>query len=258
MGLDKQNNYTKLITLLTELREEEAITEVKRLLETGIAPLDIVEACQTGMRYVGENYENGHYFISGLIMGGEILRQVLVMLQPFLEKRSEVSGFGTILLGTIQGDIHDLGDLARSGLKLGLADRAVPVGQYSLRFLENASQPESFGSAYKGEVLGNVVSYEENVRAVLSKVYLGEVDAGITYASDYTSAGAMGAGTLGSLDIPVELNVLTSYYVAPLREGAQGDLTARFLEYLLSIEGQAILATHGLIPTNSSQVGAGR
>jgi len=78
--------------------------------------------------------------------------------------------------------IRSLRDLGKSHLKIILADKAVPVGQYSLDFLDKCVKNAAYGSSFRDEVLKNVVSYEENVRAVLAKVQLGECDAGIVYS----------------------------------------------------------------------------
>jgi molybdate transport system substrate-binding protein len=69
--------------------------------------------------------------------------------------------------------LKTLQDLAKTGLKLDLADKSVPVGQYSLDFLDKAAKDAAFDPNFKDSVLKNVVSYEENVKAVLTKVSLG-------------------------------------------------------------------------------------
>ncbi len=83
--------------------------------------------------------------------------------------------------------LGELQDLANPGLKLVLAAKEVPVGKYGLDFLDKASQDAAFGAAFKDDVLKNVVSYEENVKAVLTKIVLGEGDAGIVYLTDISS-----------------------------------------------------------------------
>ncbi len=83
-----------------------------------------------------------------------------------------------------QRRVRQLSDLAQPGLKLDLADSSVPAGQYSLEFLDKAALDPAFGPAFKAGVLKNVVSYEENVKAVVTKVALDEADAGIVYATD--------------------------------------------------------------------------
>lgn len=109
--------------------------------------------------------------------------------------------------------ITALQDLAKTGLRLVLAAKEVPVGQYSLDFLNLASQDPGLGPDYPQAVLKNVVSYEENVKAVLAKVELGEADAGIVYASDLgnVTAAQGDAAQVGKINIPDALNVIATY-----------------------------------------------
>ena len=133
-------------------------------------------------------------------------------------------------------------DLASPGLKLVLADDVVPVGQYSLQFLANATADPAYTANYSLTVLSNVVSYEENVRAVLTKVMLGEVDAGIVYASD-----AMGdqREQVQIIDIPDALNVVATYPIAPVMDSDKLPLAEAFVDFVLSPTGQSILERYG-------------
>ena len=70
---------------------------------------DLLNACQKGMRMVGAMHEKGHYYIAGLIMAGEIMHQALEILRPVMVDKGRAKTFGRILLGTIEGDIHDIG-----------------------------------------------------------------------------------------------------------------------------------------------------
>lgn len=141
--------------------------------------------------------------------------------------------------------VRALEDLARDGVKLVLAAGEVPAGQYTLEFLEKAEAAGSFGAGYQAAVLANVVSYEDNIRAVLTKVALGEADAGIVYASDITGAEA---GQVEQIDIPDALNVIAVYPAAPLADSAQPELAAQFVTLLLAPEGQEVLAKYGFLP----------
>ena len=141
-----------------------------------------------------------------------------------------------------------LQDLARPGLKLDFADKGVPVGQYSLTFLDKASKDVSFSPTYKADVLKNVVSYEDNVKAVLTKVVLGEVDAGIVYTSDIISNAA---GQVGWIDIPDTLNVIAVYPIAVLKDSRQTGLANAFVDLVLSPAGQAVLAKYGFVTVTS-------
>jgi len=140
------------------------------------------------------------------------------------------------------GGIQTLQDLSRPGLKLVLATPETPVGQYTLEFLDKASQDPAFGEVYKEDVLKNVVSYEENVRAVLSKVALGEADAGVVYLTDLSS---VKSGSTGSLPIPDPLNVMAVYWIAATNDSAQPLLAQDFLDFVLSPDNQDIFLNHG-------------
>lgn len=140
--------------------------------------------------------------------------------------------------------ITTLQELAQPGLQLILADAAVPVGQYSLDFLSKAAESADFTPAFSDEVLANVVSFEDNVRAVLTKIALGEGDAGIVYTTD----AALEAGSLQQIAIPDDLNTIASYPVAPLNDSPNAALAEAFIAYLISADGQQILAQYGFIP----------
>lgn len=145
--------------------------------------------------------------------------------------------------------VTELKDLAKSGLKLDLADKSVPVGQYALDFLDKAVKDAGFDPAFKDGVLKNVVSYEDNVKSVVTKVSLGEVDAGIVYVTDIT---ADAEAKLGRLDIPDALNTVATYPIAPISDSQNADLAAAFVALVLSPDGQAVMAKYGFIPAASS------
>ncbi len=141
--------------------------------------------------------------------------------------------------------LKQLKDLANPGLKLVFAAKDVPVGQYSLEFLTKAITDPAFGPAYQAAVLKNVVSYEDNVKAVLAKVALGEADAGIVYTSDISGEDA---NMVGRLDIPDTLNVIATYPIAMIKTSQHLQLAQAFIDLVLSSEGQDILAKNNFIP----------
>ena len=140
--------------------------------------------------------------------------------------------------------IKMLPDLAKPGLKLVFAAKAVPVGQYALDFLVKATADGNLGAGYEKAVLANVVSYEENVKAVLAKVTLGEADAGIVYTSDVTSAAG---DKVQRIDIPDTLNTIATYPIAPIKNSVQPDLAKKFMDYLATPAAQQILVKYGFI-----------
>lgn len=135
-------------------------------------------------------------------------------------------------------EIDSLEDLAKSGIKLVLAAEEVPVGNYSRQAVELMNA--TFGADFKDQVLANVVSNEDNVKQVVAKVQLGEADAGIVYTSD-----AIAAPELQTIEIPVEVNVIAKYPIAALNETTHTEISEAFITYVLSDEGQAILAKWG-------------
>jgi molybdate transport system substrate-binding protein len=146
--------------------------------------------------------------------------------------------------------ITHLRDLAQPGIKIVLAAQEVPAGQYAMDFIDLASQDASFGASYKDKVISNVVSYEDNVKAVLTKVSLGEADAGIVYTTD--TAGAP-AGTIEQMAIPDEFNVIASYPIAVVRTAQSPHLAQLFIDLVLSKTGQEILARYGFLPAASGK-----
>ncbi len=94
---------------LADLRENEVLDIVQARMARGDDPLQIMEDCQAGMREVGERYSQRRYYLSGLIMAGDILRQVMELVQPAVAAQFSGRTAGRVLLGTVQGDIHDLG-----------------------------------------------------------------------------------------------------------------------------------------------------
>ncbi len=139
------------------------------------------------------------------------------------------------------GHIGSLADLAREGVKLVLAGEEVPVGTYARQALANLSS--EFGPAYLESVLANVVSNEENVKQVVAKVSLGEADAGIAYSTD-----ARAEPSLRTVPIDDPYNVIASYPLAVLPGAPEAELAAQFVDFVLSAEGQAILASYGFLP----------
>lgn len=91
------------------LDEHGVLDAVTERVACGDDPLSVMEECQLGMRHVGEHYQSGKYFISGLIMAGEIFREAMLILSPLLRDAPTASGVGSIVLCTVRGDIHDLG-----------------------------------------------------------------------------------------------------------------------------------------------------
>lgn len=98
-----------MIASIADLDEDTALAIVRRRLEAGDDPLDMIRECEQGIRDVGERYARREYYVAGLIMGGEIFRQIVEILEPLIRRSTTGHAAGSVLLGTVQGDIHDLG-----------------------------------------------------------------------------------------------------------------------------------------------------
>jgi trimethylamine corrinoid protein len=99
----------KLVSAIADMREEEALKLVHKMVADGAAPTTILEAAREAMGIVGERYEKGTYFLPELIMAGEMLSQITEIIRPELARMPAVKRHGKVLIGTVQGDIHDIG-----------------------------------------------------------------------------------------------------------------------------------------------------
>ncbi len=140
--------------------------------------------------------------------------------------------------------IATFADLAKDDVKLDLAAPEVPIGAYARAALTAAAGDPSYGADFADRALHNVVSEEDNVKAVAAKVQLGEADAGIVYTTDVTPSLAPDVRTI---DIPDPFNQVAAYPVA-LVQGGDPTRGQAFIDYLLGDAGQAALRDAGFLP----------
>ena len=150
--------------------------------------------------------------------------------------------------------IESLGDLAKADVKVVIAAEGVPLGRYSRQALEKLSAAPGFTANFAQRVTANVVSREESAKAVVAKVQLGEADAGIVYQSDVTPAVR---DKVRVLDIPGPYNVAARYPIAVLRSARNPAAAHRFVDLVLSDEGQRVLREHGFVPVSARVAVAG-
>jgi methanogenic corrinoid protein MtbC1 len=99
----------KLINAIADMKEEEALKLVREMVEGGSDPMEILEAGRKAMDIVGQRYEKGTYFLPELMLAGEMLTQITDIVKPELAKMPEVKRLGKVVIGTVDGDIHDIG-----------------------------------------------------------------------------------------------------------------------------------------------------
>jgi len=98
-----------LVQALVEMKETDALLIAKQLLEQGVAPLEILGSCSKAMEIVGQRFEKGVYFLPHLMMAGEMLKQISDTIKPFIHEQAVHGRGGRVLIGTVEGDIHDIG-----------------------------------------------------------------------------------------------------------------------------------------------------
>ncbi|MBI5565064.1 MAG: cobalamin B12-binding domain-containing protein [Chloroflexi bacterium] len=156
----------QLINLLADLEEDEVLQLVHQRVAAGDDPLQIIEDCNEGMRLVGERYERGDFYVSGLIMSGEIFREVVEYVQPMIERQTNGQSSGRVLVGTVSGDIHDIGKnmvgmlLACHGFDVIDLGVDVPPAEFAAKTLE--IKPDIVGLS------GLITSSFESMRATVT------------------------------------------------------------------------------------------
>ncbi len=98
-----------LVNYLSELKEKETLEIVQSRLDSGEDPVRILDETKQAMEIVGKRFEEGTYFIPDLVYSGEILRAVSEMVKPKMTKGPESKRLGEFIIGTVKGDIHDIG-----------------------------------------------------------------------------------------------------------------------------------------------------
>ena len=106
---NKENDMSELSEALRDLKEDEVYRLVDQQIDQGVSPLEIIAACNAGMTAVGELFSSSVYFISQLIYSAEILKNVMKKLEPILAGAETAESRGTVVIGTVKGDIHDIG-----------------------------------------------------------------------------------------------------------------------------------------------------
>ncbi|WP_321449024.1 corrinoid protein [uncultured Cohaesibacter sp.] len=93
---------------IVELDEDEAVELVKQCLDEGVSPSDLLAVCQAAMERVGELFEEEEYFVSDLMMSGEVFTAIAEILTPLLAASGGTTK-GTVIMGTVKGDVHNIG-----------------------------------------------------------------------------------------------------------------------------------------------------
>ena len=141
------------------------------------------------------------------------------------------------------GAIASPADLARPGVKVIAAGDEVPITKYATQLVANLAREPGYPAGFEAGYAANIVSKEDNVKAVVAKLELGEGDAGLVYVTD-----AKASTKVASIEVPDGANVPASYAGLVVKGSAQPDAARAFLDWLVGSDGQAILAGFGFLP----------
>lgn len=144
------------------------------------------------------------------------------------------------------GVIATPADLGRPGVKVIAAGDEVPITRYATQLVANLAREAGYPSDFAAAYAANVVSKEDNVRAVVAKVALGEGDAGIVYVTD-----AQASSDVESVAVPARANVRADYAGVVVKTSTHPVAAAAFLDWLAGPDGQAVLQRDGFLPPAS-------
>ena len=99
----------KLVEAISNMREEETLNLARGMLNSGQEPMYILELCREGVDIVGKRFAEGEYFLPELILAGEMLTKISDMVKPRLTGAVRKERLGKVVVGTVKGDIHDIG-----------------------------------------------------------------------------------------------------------------------------------------------------
>ena len=134
-----------LVKKLADLEEQETLALVQKALDDGVDALEIFDACRQGMVMVGDYFKSGEYFVSDLMMASEIFKTASEMIKPSLQGVT-ADYKGKVVIGTVQGDIHDIGKdltagmLASSGFEVFDLGVSVPPADFITKLQETGAR----------------------------------------------------------------------------------------------------------------------
>lgn len=173
------------------------------------------------------------------------LRNAEALAAAGLTEAAPVAFAGNQLVIIVPADnpagIRSPADLAEPRLRIVAAGDNVPITQYALQAVQNLAAIEGYPSGFADAYAANIVSREDNVRAVATRIELGEGDAAIVYATDAVVSGE----AVRTIELPAEANVRATYAAVAVRSSPRLQDARAFMGWLTGSEGQRILGRHG-------------
>jgi len=200
----------RLIDAITEMREEDAVAITNELLEGGASPADILGACKDAMDVIGKRFEDGEAFIPELMLAGEMMTAITEILKPRMAEGAAVEKLGKVVMGTVQGDIHDIAkDIVCFMLDLnGFEVTDLGVDVPPAKFVETAKETgakivglSGFLTLAYDPMKETVAAFKEAGLDVKIMIGGGQVDENIR---QYTGADAYGRDAMAAVAIAKE------------------------------------------------------
>jgi 5-methyltetrahydrofolate--homocysteine methyltransferase len=105
-----EDKSKQLVQMISDMQEEDAVKLAREMLDAGYDPVKLLGHCREAMEMVGKRYEQGEYFLPELMLAGEMLKAIGDMAKPLIKQDAAgAKTLGTVLIGTVQGDLHDIG-----------------------------------------------------------------------------------------------------------------------------------------------------
>jgi 5-methyltetrahydrofolate--homocysteine methyltransferase len=200
----------KLIDAITEMREDDAVAITNELLDAGASPADILGACKDAMDVIGKRFEDGEAFIPELMLAGEMMTAITEILKPRMADEATAEKLGKVVMGTVQGDIHDIAkDIVCFMLDLnGFEVTDLGVDVPPAKFVETAKETgativglSGFLTLAYDPMKETVAAFKESGLDVKIMIGGGQVDENIR---QYTGADAYGKDAMAAVAIAKE------------------------------------------------------
>lgn len=198
-----------LIAAIVDIQENEALRIAEEWVAQKSDPLKLLSDCSAAMEIVGNRFEGGEYFLPQLIMSGEIFKQISEIVKPHLKKDAASKPLGKILMGTVQGDIHDIGkDIVVFMLQVnGFEVRDIGIDVPPERYVEEIKsfQPQVVGMS--GLLTVAFESMKTTVQAIKAAGFRDQIKIMIgggqtsEKIKEYTAADAYGKDVMDAVNI---------------------------------------------------------
>ncbi len=200
----------ELINAITDMREDDVLKITHALLDGGASPLEVLDACRQAMEVIGQRFETGEAFIPELILAGEMMTAVSDVIKPRLAEEAAEEKLGKIVIGTVEGDIHDIAkDIVAFMLEInGFEVTDLGVDVPSAKFVEAVQATgativglSGFLTLAYDPMKETVAALRDNGLAVKIMIGGGQIDEQIR---EYTGADAYGRDAMAAVALAKE------------------------------------------------------